>query len=47
MSHFPQKLGVYNDSDVGELNDAGGVICMQIFWVLQKCRGFTVRCVDA
>lgn len=35
MSHFDsstlQKLGVYNDSHVAEMNDAVGVICMQIF----------------
>lgn len=26
-----QKLGVYSDSHVAKMNDAEGVICMQIF----------------
>ena len=46
MSHFdlsaPQKLGVYNDSHVGKMNDAVGVICMQIFWLIYGALG---RCL--
>lgn len=35
ISHFElcalQKLGVYNESHVAQMNDAVGVTCMQIF----------------
>lgn len=51
MSHFDpsaiQKLGVCDESHVAKMNDAVGVICMQIFdcfWKLTVIYGVLRRC---
>lgn len=45
MSHFDssalQKLGVYDDDHEAQMNDAVGVICMQIFDCFRNLRCIT------